>query len=218
MEYEIFFQKFGGSARTKNVVDGETSRVWNKRAFKLPGKSGLPKGFIRLCPWEMEYVFAVARRARKGILEVGRLNGGSTFLFACANSEVPIRSIDIQPVDDALLKTFFEANDVGSNVQLIVANSAEPRKDLGSMDVIFIDGDHEYKGVSDDIATWYPHLAENGHLLFHDSYLGYHGVQDAVLDFLELHPELEILVSPFIGPTHWHYQAGSIAHLWKRVR
>jgi hypothetical protein len=60
------------------------------RAFSLPDQSGLPKNFIRLCPWEMEYLYVVARRARRGIVETGRFNGGSSFLFACAASDVPV--------------------------------------------------------------------------------------------------------------------------------
>ena len=218
MEYDAFFQRFGGSARTKHIEGGEPSDTWNRRPFALPEKSGLPKGFIRLCPWEMEYVFAVARRAKKGVLEIGRLMGGSTFLLACANSEIPIASIDISPKDDALLEGFFIEHGVGGNVRLFVGDSAEPRDDIGALDVIFIDGNHEYDGVRKDIEAWYPRLADNGHLLFHDSYLGDHGVQDAVIDFLEAHPELEILASPFIGTTHWLYPTGSIAHLWKRPR
>lgn len=218
MDYATFFEKFGGSARTKNLEGGEPSESWNKRAFALPEASGLPKEFIRLCPWEMEYVFAVVRRARKGILEIGRLNGGSTFLMACANPETPIFSIDIRPRDDALLQQFFKMHGVGQNVRLFVGDSTEPRDDVNGLDVIFIDGNHGYQGCLDDVTAWYPRLAENGHLLFHDSYLGRHGVQEAVADFLQLHPELDILVSPFMGASHWHNPTGSIAHLWKRFR
>ena len=97
--------------RTWSAASHRTSGT--KGLSALPARSGLPKDFIRLCPWEMEYVFAVARRARTGILEIGRLNGGSTFLMACANSEVPIHSIDISPVDDALLQQFFATHGVG---------------------------------------------------------------------------------------------------------
>lgn len=34
--------------------------------------------------------------------------------------------------------------------------------------LIFIDGDHEYEGISEDCNLWLPHLEENGVLIFHD--------------------------------------------------
>lgn len=33
---------------------------------------------------------------------------------------------------------------------------------------IFIDGDHSYKGVSEDCNLWLPHLGKNGVIIFHD--------------------------------------------------
>src|SRR6185312_17180495 len=102
---------------------------------------------------------------------------------------------------------------VGGAVNLIVGDSREKRPELGPADLIFIDGDHTYEGCAADIRTWYDHLVDHGHLVFHDSYLGPHGVQDAILDFLDEHDELEIVVSPFIGACYWDYSAGSIAHL-----
>jgi hypothetical protein len=69
-----------------------------------------------------------------------------------------------------------------------------------------------------DIVNWYDNLVPNGHLILHDAYLGNWGVQDAIVDFMDRHPELQVIQSPFIGPHHWQYPAGSIAHLIKRTR
>jgi predicted O-methyltransferase YrrM len=217
MVYETFFQKFGGSARTKNIAGAEAaSESPPKRSYGIPATSALPKEFIRLCPWEMEYLYSVARQSRRGILEIGRFNGGSTFLLACANQGVPIHSIDNAPKNDELLRTLLRENAVGNNVVLIV-NDSKISKPIGPVDLIFIDGDHSYEGCAADLATWYAQLAEGGHLLLHDSYLGPHGVQRAIADFIERRPEIEIVVSPFIGAAYWHYPAGSIAHLRKRA-
>ena len=218
MEYATFFARFGGAARTKNVADPARPRRVGKRPFVVPAESELPPHFIRLCPWEMEYLFSVARRARRGILEIGRFNGGSTFLFACASPDVPIHSIDINPQDDDRLRRFFKRHGVGENVHLIIGDSRSDQPVAETFDVLFIDGDHTYEGCSADIETWYPRLTDNGHLIFHDSYLGNHGVQDAIIDFIERRPELEIVSSPYIGASYWHYPAGSIAHLRKRPR
>jgi Methyltransferase domain len=85
------------------------------------------------------------------------------------------------------------------------------------VDLLFIDGDHSYEGYLSDILNWYHRLIVNGHMIFHDSYLGSYGVQDAIIDFMQSHPEIETITSPFIGAAHWHYPAGSMAHFIKRA-
>jgi hypothetical protein len=42
-------------------------------------------------------------------------------------------------------------------------------------------------------------------------------VQDAIADFMIDHPELQVILSPYIGAHHWLYPAGSMAHLIKRA-
>jgi predicted O-methyltransferase YrrM len=223
MDYATFFSRFGGSARSKHVlpVDAgvdEWASKRDKRPFRLPAASEMPKEFIRLCPWEVEYLFAVARRARVGIVETGRFNGGSLFVMACAAPEhVPIYSIDRRPRDDAFLRQKLDQFCPHRRIELIVGDSQRGSyPQVGTIDLVFIDGDHSYQGCLNDIRNWYGRLVDNGHLIFHDSYLGPHGVQDAIADFIESHPELEIVRSPFIGATHWMYPTGSIAHLIKR--
>lgn len=224
MDYATFFSRFGGSARTKHIspIDGDASEVVRKRGkrpFLLPSESQLPKEFIRLCPWEMEYLFTVARRARRGIVETGRFNGGSLFVMACAAPDgVPIYSVDIKPQSDEFLQRQLVEHCPGAQVKLFVGDSQNTRyPEIGGIDVLFIDGDHTYQGCRNDILNWYDSLTSNGHLLFHDAYLGGHGVQDAIVDFCQEHAELEIIQSPFIGAAHWHYPAGSIAHFIKRA-
>jgi hypothetical protein len=84
--------------------------------------------------------------AKRGILEIGRFNGGSVFLMACANPAVPIYSIDIAPQDDARLREIFRTQGVGANVKLIVGDSQRERSpEVGSFDVLLVDGDHSYE-------------------------------------------------------------------------
>ena len=224
MDYATFFSKFGGSARTKHIlpIGGDANEVVkksDKRPFLLPPYSQLPKEFIRLCPWEMEYLFTVARRARRGIVETGRFSGGSLFVMACAAPDgVPIYSIDIKPRNDEFLQQQLTKHCPSARVKLIVGDSQNERyAEIDEIDVLFIDGDHTYEGCRADIVNWYDRLAPNGHLVFHDAYLGGHGVQDAIADFSQDLVELEIVQSPFIGAAHWHYPAGSIAHFIKRT-
>lgn len=225
MYYSEFFRRFGGSARTKNVCSpsrlpiGRNGRNRNKTVFLLPITSELPEEFIRLCPWEMEYVFAHARRATRGILEIGRFNGGSTFMMSCANDSVPITSLDIAPQDDAKLIALCKASEVGKNIKLVVGDSQHTKyPEFGHFDLIFIDGDHSYEGCLADIRNWFDNLLPKGHLLFHDCYLrtSKNGVQDAVLDFLSERDDFEIVVSPYIGAAYWRYPQGSLACLRRR--
>jgi predicted O-methyltransferase YrrM len=209
MDYKTFFDRFGGSLRRKHT---------GKRSYPLPATSEMPQQFIRLCPWEAEYLFTVARRARIGILETGRFNGGSLFLMGCAAPDnVPIYSIDIAPQNDDLLREKLQAFLPGRSIDLIVGDSQHGSyPHIGTIDLLFIDGDHTYEGCLNDLRNWYGNLTVGEHLVLHDAYLGQHGVQDALLDFMQQHPELDVVQSPYIGPSHWQYPAGSIAHLVRR--
>lgn len=225
MDYFQFFDRFGGSARTKNIRQMEVEDAENmaphieKPICRLPSESGLPLEFIRLCPWEMEFLFLIARRARVGILEIGRFNGGSTFVLACAAPHVPIHSIDISPQNDDILRKLFSSHGIGMNVNLIVGDSQnENHESVGAIDLLFIDGDHSYAGCMADIRNWYDRVTPLGKIVFHDSYIGrpFYGVQDAALDLLEeKRDELEVIVSPLIGAAHWRHPFGSIACLQK---
>lgn len=225
MEYREFFQRFGGSARSKHIRSalllpvGKNTWKGYKPAFNLPKESGLPKEFIRLCPWEMEFLFAVSRRAKKGVLEVGRFNGGSSFLMSCANDAVPIWSIDIAPQNDQLFLELCRQHKVGGNVHLIVGDSQKTKyPQVGTFDLLYIDGDHTYEGCLADIKNWFPDLSPGGYAVFHDSYISTadNGVQDAILDFIEARDDVEVVVSPLIGAAYWRYPQGSMACIRKK--
>lgn len=236
-KYDEFFQKFGGSLRTKNLMPfhpaifgvkniiryflgrwpySEEVRVGNKRAYNIPEFSQLPKEYIRLCPWEAQYLFILASRAKLGIVETGRFHGGSTFMLAWANRRVPIHTVDIAPQNDALLKSYFDSFGVGANVDLIVGDSQQTKyPQVGSVDVLFIDGDHSYEGCTADLENWYPNLVAGGHIVLHDCYYG-SPVQESVIDFMARHPELEAVQTPYVHAEYWNLPAGSLAHLIKK--
>ena len=127
MLWSKFFQEYGAAFRLVNVEKGY-------RKIPIPPPSAiftdhkLGEGFIQLCPWEGEYLFAAARRAKLGIVEVGQFKGGSTFLLAnAAPKSVPIYSIDLAPQDDEKLKRLFEATNE-SSLKKSVSWSATARK------------------------------------------------------------------------------------------
>jgi len=229
--YAEFFDRFGASCRRKYVDPGvirgwlsqarrrlsgrPVKRRYFRRPYRLPAVSPLPRDFIRLDPWEMDYVYVLAGSARHGILETGRFNGGSVFLMAWANRRVPIASIDIAPQDDRALAGYLKRFGIGENVTLIVGDSQHARDSrVGPLDLLFVDGDHSYQGCWNDLANWWPLVVPGGHVLVHDCYGGTE-VQPATIDFIEGH-EVEVVRTPFIHAAHLHNPCGSLAHFRKR--
>ena len=180
----------------------------------FPGAAHCRRSSSRLDPWEGQYVFLISSMAKRGILEIGRFNGGSLFLMTCANPAVPIYSIDIAPQDDASLREIFRTQGVGAKVKLIVGDSQRERSpEVGSFDVLFVDGDHSYDGCTRDLENWFPVLERGGHILLHDSYQGSE-VQQAIIDFVG-RQKVRVIVPPYIPAQHWHLPLGSIVHLTK---
>jgi hypothetical protein len=225
-----FVQRFGGSCRTKHLVrqpdslSGILAYGWatvrgrlageSKRVYPWPAHSELPGEFIRLDPWEAQYVFTVAKLARHGIVEIGRYQGGSTFLLAFANREVPIWSIDKDAVDDSTLSRTLEGIGIGANVELLTGSSYEDEfPGIGVYDLLFIDGNHSYRAVTGDLERFYPLMSPGGNVLLHDCWD--ETVQQAVRDFVAKTPDVQIVRSPYVPAAHWLTEYGSIGHLRK---
>ena len=188
----------------------------NVLQYNLPNSSVIPHEFVRLEPWEMEYLYSVAKFAKKGILELGRFNGGSTILFSLANPEVKKYSIDIEPQDDDKLLKILENLDCNKNLTLIIGDSQKTKYDnINSYDFLFIDGDHSYEGCLNDLNNWWQKLNINGSVILHDCYLGSE-VQQAVVDFL-VDKNVKMIVSPYQGTEHWNNRvSGSLCHFIKK--
>ena len=62
--------------------------------------------------------------------------------------------------------------------------------------VIFIDGDHSYKGCKADIENWYSQMAKGGVMLFHDCDSSSPGVVQAVHEFVAKHKLEDVYYDP----------------------
>ncbi len=218
MDYTTFFSRFGGSYRTKHInspFDADSRKTTkNKRSYFLHSKTTIPTEFMRMEPWEGEYLFMLAARAKQGVVEIGRFNGGSLFLMASANDQVPLYSVDIAPQNDDLLKSLLEGHEIGANANIIVGDSQNTKYDeIGPVDLLFVDGDHSYVGCTKDLENWFEKVVPGGHIVLHDCYHG-SPVLDSVLDFSTRHP-VRFVNSPYIGREHWHVPTGSMVHLIK---
>jgi len=214
-------------ARTKHLFMSRSNRLYrklhsalfpteNKVDYQLPQPSGvIPREFIRQEPWEIEYLFMLARRCKTGIVETGRYNGGSVLVFASANKDVPIHSVDIAPRDDERLRRMLDKLGIGKNVSLIVGDSQHTKyPEVGAVDLLFVDGDHSYDGCMADLENWWPNVEVGGHVVLHDSYFG-NPVQDATIDFISRHP-VEVVLQPYNLYEHRRSPTGSLCHFIKR--
>ncbi len=153
------------------------------RAVAGPPQSGSIEGFLdpieeRCLQW------AAAQAARGGtIVEVGSYHGKSAvnLAYAVRKREGNAR---IYCADTWMNTTIEHARNVDV-FQHFLDNTAAYRDlitplrgrseesgrewNRGEIDVIFIDGDHSFEGVTADIRAWVPKVKPGGLILFHDS-------------------------------------------------
>ncbi len=230
ISYAEFYEAYASAYRRKHVVvvpEGRLARFRlaarllsgnpgsaTRRHYPLPSDSALPRELIRLDPWEGEYLYLLAQLATRGIVEIGRFHGGSTFLLSSANREVPIWSIDVAPRDDQRLEQLFAEQGTGHNVELLVGNShSDSFPEIGDFDLLFVDGDHTREGCLADLDAFVPELRPGGHLVVHDCYAEFE-VQQAVLEYTS-HVPLTAVRGPYTIASHWLTPAGSIGHFVK---
>jgi len=114
------------------------------------------------------------------IVELGTRGGESTrtILAAARHLRATLLSIDLNPCGDIGLPpnlrerwTFVQADDVDFGkrgfVPWCAAQGIEP-----SIHAMFIDTSHHYEHTAREIETWFPYVAANGIILFHDTNMG----------------------------------------------
>jgi len=180
------------------ISDKNYNWLWNRR-FRKKNEDGnfthtgfrKVKGIIRMTPNEALVLHKFCSNAEQGIVEIGRKLGGSLYLI-CKCSNVPVYSVDTGRWDSdegsLINKCIEEFQDKLSIINCRSAQAVIPQK----YDVLFIDGDHTYKGVMRDIIAHWDKLTNV--CIFHD-YVTCKGVKDAV-DFIINENIAEIIVPP----------------------
>jgi Methyltransferase domain len=134
-------------------------------------------------------LYELAYFAPGPILEIGGYRGKSTCLMALAvrasGRGTPIISIDVDPEAQAATRSAARRHAVDEHLLLVRGTAQSFFRANRSVvcALIFVDGDHSYAGVSRDLASLQPHLADSGLLLLHDYNDGRNAVgEDSEID------------------------------------
>ena len=102
------------------------------------------------------------------IVEIGTFKGGTSFLMhtATRGRNVKIYTVDIAPHSKAYEN--LKETDVNIWVRSSEEAAVKWRSSREKIDLLFIDGDHEFKHVFHDFNMWIPHLKPGGLVVFHD--------------------------------------------------
>ena len=129
------------------------------------------KGLMLLQFDEAAFLFRLVRsQPAAQILEIGRCYGGSAFLFAVASDHHSmVTSIDIAPQNDQLLQLALRKSGLAQKVRLLVGDSRDGEVISDFYDLLFVDGDHFYKGALHDYEHWKKAVKPGGYLAFHNA-------------------------------------------------
>lgn len=152
---------------------------------------------------EAELLYDVAHDAKGPIVEIGSCYGRSTAALALGSmqgSYQPVYAVDSfigvdpkdRPASDGdnpgwacsspeLLRSNLDAAGVNGLVTIVPKKSADAADDVpDGVDVLFIDGAHDFDSVINDIALYAPKVRIGGRVVLHDATLKDKGVLDAL--------------------------------------
>jgi glycosyltransferase involved in cell wall biosynthesis/predicted O-methyltransferase YrrM len=145
------------------------------------------------------YRLAEKVTGRGAIVEIGAYKGKSTVCLAKGskkNSKIKIYSIDHHKNNPPSLPKFksnLKKAGVEKLVVPIIQTSEEAAKSFDKpVELIFIDGNHDYEFVKRDFELWFPKLIDGGIIVFHDYYDKqiWPGVKKAIGEINSNYPEL----------------------------
>lgn len=127
------------------------------------------------------------------VLEIGTQYGGSLYIWS-RHFNADVVSVDINFMNrEPLLSTFSDGIVFveGNSHEKEVCQQVRSEAPRDGYDMIFIDGDHSYKGAKEDFEMYYSLLAEDGIVLFDDIHTDY-GVNDLWTELVDEYPHDEI--------------------------
>lgn len=139
---------------------------------------------------DKQVLWKYAQRVRDGnIVEIGSFRGGSAQLFGTANTEANIYCVDPWDIE---CEGYIYNGDIYKEFSQNVTNFKNVIPLRGKSDVVaqlfserinllFIDGDHSYRGCLTDLQSWYPKLAAASYCILHDA--NREGVRRAIIDY-----------------------------------
>ncbi|MEX1121889.1 MAG: class I SAM-dependent methyltransferase [Balneolales bacterium] len=122
----------------------------------------------------LRFLSMIKASAPRAVLEIGTAQGGTNFLIGQILDSVEIIiALDLRVRNKRLLD-MFSRNSLkricmnGSSHELLTCEQVQHTLSGTPLDLLFIDGDHSYEGVSEDYLM-YRHLVRKGGLIaFHD--------------------------------------------------
>lgn len=151
---------------------------------------------------EMAVLHDLARAIPHGglIVEIGTYRGRSTVILASAAQLVAGRVITIDPYNTVMregvnetpvttddrdfMLSYLELYGVANAVTSVVSTSADAARqwDGRPIDLLWVDGSHDYEDVSADLRLWSPHV--RGYIAMHDTSGSWAGVSRALNEFV----------------------------------
>ena len=117
-------------------------------------------------------LWRATKNTKGNILEIGRAAGGSTALILASSGKRKVTSIDRDPFHSPYAQKIFERSDVKKRLTLKIQSSREKIENK-KYNMMFIDGDHSYEGVCQDIAMYWNTLVKFNNCpplaVFHDA-------------------------------------------------
>ena len=163
--------------------------TWRNTVRKLSGM---------IDPHDAQMLYDHARRAAHGIVEIGSYRGQSTITLALgtrAGQDVPVWAVDPhEPYTTSahhyatgnrgyFMRQVLDAG-VDETVRLVNLPSLRAARAWAQdIDLLYIDGLHDYAHVLADLKAWYVYMVPGGVILLHD--YDQPGVQQAVAEFCQ---------------------------------
>lgn len=157
------------------------------------------QGYLREDEAKLLYNLAKRCRNRGVIVEIGSWQGKSTICLAIGSKDGPkslVYAIDSHtgskehrrkygPINTLkIFKQNIKKAEVFPYVKTLVTTSQKAaQKFYKPIELIFIDGSHDYQTVKSDFQSWWPHIINGGVMAFHDT-LSWPGPRKVVEKYL----------------------------------